>query len=113
MCLPDFEPSFNMLTTGLRSLGMGIDNWIDVASIIIQKTIGITDVPTCKALALGFGPQNNVTALFEKKQTIVVGLTEGLYAGTIALYSCTCLTLLTLSHPHTLTPQNLNPASHS
>jgi hypothetical protein len=85
MCLPDFEPSFNMLTTGLRSLGMGIDNWIDVASIIIQKTIGIMDVPTCESLALGFGPGNYSTTLFGNKQPAVVGLTEGLYAGTIPL----------------------------
>jgi hypothetical protein len=81
MCLPDFEPSFNMMTTGLRSLGMGIDNWIDVSSIIIQKTIGITDVPTCESLALAFGPSNYSTALFGDRQILVVGLTEGLYAG--------------------------------
>jgi hypothetical protein len=81
MCLPDFEPSFNMLTTGLRSLGMGIDNWIDVSSIIIQKTIGISDVPSCESLALAFGPSNYSNTLFGNRQPIVVGLTEGLYAG--------------------------------
>ena len=81
MCLPDFEPSFNMLSSGLRSLGMGIDNWVDVASIIVQKTIGITDVPSCESLAVGWGPSNYSTTLFLGKQPTVVGLTEGLYAG--------------------------------
>lgn len=36
MCLPDFEPVFNTLTSGLRSLGRMLDNWLDVTSIIVQ-----------------------------------------------------------------------------
>jgi hypothetical protein len=35
-CLPDFEPSLNMLVAGLRNLGDMLDNWLDVASIIVQ-----------------------------------------------------------------------------
>jgi hypothetical protein len=81
MCLPDFEPSFNMLTTGLRSLGMGLDNWINVASIIVQRTVGLMDTPTCESLALALGPANYSKDLFGNKQPVVVGLTEGLYAG--------------------------------
>lgn len=38
MCLPDFEPPINMAIAGLRSLGQALDNWLNVASIVIQVT---------------------------------------------------------------------------
>ena len=84
---------------------MGIDNWVDVASIIVQKTIGITDVPTCDSLAMGFGPMNYSTTLFGNNQPAVVGLTEGLYAGVILHFSCTflhCFVVTFLPQPQSL-----------
>ena len=36
MCIPDFEPPYNMLSAGLRNIGVLIDNWLDVSSVIIQ-----------------------------------------------------------------------------
>lgn len=36
MCLPDFEPTFRFLMEGLRRLGQGVDNWVDVAFLVIQ-----------------------------------------------------------------------------
>lgn len=39
MCLPDFEPPINMAVAGLRSLGQAADNWLNVASIVVQVTL--------------------------------------------------------------------------
>jgi hypothetical protein len=36
MCLPDFEPPMNMAIAGLRSLGQALDNWANVASVVVQ-----------------------------------------------------------------------------
>ena len=98
MCLPDFEPTFNMLTTGLRSLGTGIDNWLNVASIIIQRSLNFMDVPTCESLALGFGPANYSKELFGSNQPVVVGLTEGLYAGKLPFSLFSILVWSNCSH---------------
>lgn len=80
MCLPDFDPCFNLLTVGLRNLGAGIDNWLDVASVIIQSHLGLGGVE-CDLVALGLGPSNYSKSLFAGAQPSIVGLTEGLYAG--------------------------------
>ena len=89
MCLPDFEPSFNLLVAGLRNLGMLLDNWLDVASIIVQKSLGLDPKAECEAQALLLAPASYSRAVFGNNQTIVVGLTPGLYAvtdGTHAQY---------------------------
>jgi hypothetical protein len=88
MCLPDFEPSFNMMTSGLRSIGMGLDNWINVGSIIVQNSLGIGGAPTCDLLAPGFTAANYSRDLFANRGApIVVGLTDALYAVTNGVHA--------------------------
>jgi hypothetical protein len=90
MCLPDFEPAFNLLNSGIRSWGKGYDNWLNVASIIIQRSLDIPNLPTCDLLASGFTAANYSRALFGDhmtKQPAVVGLTEGLYAVTDGVHA--------------------------
>lgn len=82
MCLPDFDPSYNMLISGLRSMGRMLDNWLDISSIIVQEFIGIDTGTDCEAQALALSPANYSRALFGTNETRVVGLTEGLYAVT-------------------------------
>ena len=38
-CLPDFHPITNLLSAGLRNLGQLVDNWIDVTSVIVERSI--------------------------------------------------------------------------
>jgi hypothetical protein len=82
MCLPDFDPSFNMLLSGLRSMGQFLDNWLDVTSVIIQRALGVGEGLTCEMTAQGITPLNANPALFEDREFLVVGLTAGLYAAT-------------------------------
>lgn len=87
MCLPDFEPSFNMLVAGLRNLGMLLDNWLDVTSIIVQKSLGLDPKAECEAQALLLSPANYSKAVFGSNRTVVVGLTRGLYAVTDGVHA--------------------------
>jgi hypothetical protein len=103
MCLPDFQPSFNMMTSGLRNLGLGMDNWINVVAIIAQKTVGLQNIPTCDELALGMGPADYSKELFGTSQPTVVGMTEGLYAvtdGTHAQYYSSYNVLQSITAPN-------------
>ena len=43
MCLPDFNAPINMLVAGIRNLGVLGDNWLDVSSIIAQRSLGLLD----------------------------------------------------------------------
>lgn len=80
MCLPDVEPGLNMLVSGLRSLGLVLDNWLDASSIIIQVSLGFDPGLRCDQVPLALTPLNRSESLFGSNQTVVVGLTEGLYA---------------------------------
>lgn len=83
MCLPDFEPPINMLLAGLRSLGRMLDNWLDVSSIIVQKSLGISSTSTdCQSVPLSLTAANYSKPVFGTNEVRVVGLTEGLYAVT-------------------------------
>lgn len=82
MCLPDFEPPFNMLVAGTRNLGVMVDNWFDVASIIVVKTFGIDPRAECEQQARLLSPASYSRDIFGTNRTIVVGLTPGLYAVT-------------------------------
>lgn len=81
MCLPDFEPVFNMANAGLRSFGRLADNWLDVSSIIVQKSLGLP-TPQCDGVPLSLSPANYSRSVFGNNRTLVVGLTPGLYAVT-------------------------------
>jgi len=81
MCLPDIEPVFNLFVSGVRYIGQGLDNWINVISIVVQKVIGM-DVPTCSTIAAGFTAANYSKGVFGSQQISVVGLTKNLYSVT-------------------------------
>jgi hypothetical protein len=62
-----------------------VDNWINVGSIIIQRSLGMVDLPTCDLLASGLTAADYSKELFGTnllKPPLLVGLTEGLYAVT-------------------------------
>lgn len=44
MCLPDFEPAFRFTVEGLRTLGMALDNWIDIVTLIIQVSTAFIQI---------------------------------------------------------------------
>ncbi|NDC89407.1 MAG: hypothetical protein EB075_11505 [Bacteroidetes bacterium] len=87
LCLPDFAPSFNFMVAGLRSLGRMADNWLDVSTVIIESSLGFdTSATECEAVAQRLRPANIEEDVFGKNETVVVGLTEGLYAVTDGLH---------------------------
>lgn len=66
-----------------------VDNWLDVSSIIVQKSFGLDPKAECEAQAQLLSPASYSRAIFGTNRTIVVGLTSGLYAvtdGTHAQY---------------------------
>ena len=91
MCTPDLAPFFNFLAAGLTSVGLAVDNWINVAFLIVQTVLG-GDPPQCATADNAMIPdllaadpvfQNGTAA------AVVVGLTDWLYAvtdGRTALY---------------------------
>jgi hypothetical protein len=83
MCLPDFEPSFDMMSAGLRNFGMLLDNWIDISSVLLQDSVGIdTSSTNCEQVSLALTAVNYSSVLFGKNETVIVGLTDGLYGVT-------------------------------
>ncbi len=82
MCLPDFEPPFNMLVAGIRNVGMMFDNWLDVSSIIVEKSFGFDPEAECEVQAKLLSPAAYSRDVFGTNRTIVVGMTAGLYAVT-------------------------------
>jgi hypothetical protein len=83
MCLPDFDPPFDMLSAGLRNIGSLLDNWLDVSSIIVQDGVGLdTGSTACEQVPLALAAANYSRVLFGTNKTTIVGLTDGLYAVT-------------------------------
>jgi hypothetical protein len=83
MCLPDFEPVFDMMSAGLRNFGMLLDNWLDISSILLQDSVGIdTSSTNCEKMSLSLTAVNYSSVLFGKNETVIVGLTDGLYGVT-------------------------------
>lgn len=91
MCLPDFNPPINMLVAGVRSLGIMVDNWLDVSSIIVQKFLRLLgdDEASCEQQARSLAPAFYSRQLFASnaRNKIVVGLTPGLYAVTDGVHA--------------------------
>jgi hypothetical protein len=81
MCVPDFEPVWNALSSGLRFLGRGVDNWLNIAALIIEEAITGTG-PSCAAPPLASEVAAPERGLFGANETIVVGLTPGMFATT-------------------------------
>ena len=78
MCTPDFEPAWKVLSAGLRFLGRVIDNWLNIATIILEEII-TGDAPTCEAPPLTQDLEVD-TSKFGTNATAVVGLTSSMYA---------------------------------
>ena len=90
MCLPDFNAPINMFIAGIRNLGVLGDNWLDVSSIIAQRSLGLLDDQLdCESTAKSLTPAFYSRQLFSSntRQKIVVGLTDGLYAVTDGLHA--------------------------
>ena len=88
MCTPDFEPAFNYLVAGVSSLGLAVDNWLNVVLVVTQTAL-TGGAPVCAAAVEPhtFMAQAGV---FGGNATAVVGLTEWMYAvtdGYTAIYS--------------------------
>lgn len=89
MCTPDLAPFFNFVAAGLSSLGLMIDNWLNVALVIVETVLG-GDPPQCTASDNAMIPDLLATdEAFVNGAVVVVGLTDWLYAvtdGRTALY---------------------------
>lgn len=90
MCTPDMAPFFNFLAAGLSSLGLAIDNWANVALLIVETVVG-GDPPQCatadNALIPDLLAADRVFA--GASGVAVVGLADWLYAvtdGVVAVY---------------------------
>lgn len=82
MCIPDLEPAFNFLVAGISSMGLMVDNWVNVAFAIVQNVVTGT-APTCDSLAPQLDPSAFLgSAVFGRNYTAVVGLTQWMYAVT-------------------------------
>lgn len=94
MCMPDLNQPINMLVAGVRNLGVAIDNWIDVSSIIAQRSLGLMSDAQAQAIDCESNAQSILPASYSKqlfdsanRPRIVVGLTNGLYAITDGLHA--------------------------
>jgi hypothetical protein len=92
LCTPDFAPVFHFLASGMSSLGLAVDNWVNVALVIVQELL-TGGSPPCDAPTPGgaFPEQLGQGLAFATPgaATTVVGLTDWLYAvtdGTLAYY---------------------------
>lgn len=81
MCLPDFEPVFNMMVEGFRRLGAAIDNWMDVSLLVIQEVISPGSSPRCEDIP-GNISRIDLTTVFGNNETVLVGMTESFFAHT-------------------------------
>ena len=88
MCTPDMAPFFHMLAAGLSSLGLAADNWLNVVFVIIETVVG-GDPPQCATTDNSIIPDTLAGNAVFVSGTVVVGLTDWLYAvtdGVTALY---------------------------
>ena len=98
-CTPDLEPVMQHLGAALNSLGLALDNWLDVALVVVEGALTGAPVRTCgdasQQQERGLDPSVISGALFAgSNRSIPVGLTESLYAvtdGATAVYVGTTL----------------------
>jgi hypothetical protein len=89
-CLPDFEPAIELAVNGVRHFGLMFDNWLDVATIIIQALLTGTS-PQCSGwMVVDFETKGG---LMGNNETVIVGVDENHFAKTdgwnIEVYSRT------------------------
>lgn len=98
MCIPDLNPPINMMVAGVRNLGVLVDNWLDVSSIIIQRFLNLLTpeqaaeiecAPTPRSLmspSTMYSRQLFATSDLNRPR-VLVGLTDGLYALTDGVHA--------------------------
>ena len=101
-CVPDFGPVFVLLTKSTYYLGLMIDNWLNILLLIIQATLGLQP-PPCNTIPTMLADTNFRTTLFGHNSTLVVGMTELVFArtdGTSAQYFSFGQDWTTMLHPN-------------
>jgi hypothetical protein len=68
-------------------MGIMVDNWLDVSSIIVLKTFGLDPGLECESQAALLTPAAYSRDIFGTNRTTVVGLTPGLYAVTDGVHA--------------------------
>ena len=53
MCMPDWTPLANIVSAGSRSLGLLLDNWLNVVLVVVEKNVGIEATVCDTAPTLG------------------------------------------------------------
>ncbi len=84
MCTPDFAPFFNFLAASMSSVGMALDNWVNMAFWIVQELL-TGQAQACDSTAAGVFPDLLADRLLfngSAAPIAVVGLTDWLYAVT-------------------------------
>jgi len=80
MCTPDFSPVFNFFISGINSLGLTLDNWLNIALVIIQQLV-TGETIQCSSVNMGMIPDIIKSGpVFAGTPTVIVGLTSWLYA---------------------------------
>ena len=84
MCLPDFEPVFRLVIQGIQDMGRMLDNWMDITMLIAQEVFSPGSAPRCADVPLSTIDVNDVAhkAMFGPNNTVIVGLTETMFAAT-------------------------------
>jgi len=87
MCMPDWTPLANIFSALWRSLGLLVDNWLNVALVVVEQNIGRPSAPCDAAPTFGVvwarvGAQVGLSARLR-----VVGLTATMYAVTDSVSS--------------------------
>jgi hypothetical protein len=101
MCIPDFDPVFNMLVSGFRYMGLFFDNWLDVGLLIVNSVLG-RPIPTCHSLPDLLRDFDFSHNFFGYNETVMVGMTEYMFARTDGLgvqYFSTDRDWQTVLHP--------------
>jgi hypothetical protein len=96
MCTPDLSPFFDFLVASVSSVGLALDNWVNIAFLITQEAL-THDSPKCEAgggwlipEVLMTGGSSGFFSGGSNKPAVVVGLTDWMYAvtdGVKAVYS--------------------------
>ena len=84
MCLPDFEPVFRQIVQGVQDMGRVVDNWMDITMLIVQEIFLPGSSPRCADVPLSTIDVNDEVhkELFGPNNTVIVGLTETMFAAT-------------------------------
>lgn len=81
MCVPDFEPVFVMMASGVRYLGLFVDNWLDVLVLVVEATLGRPS-PSCTSLVSVLKDVDFRKSAFGSNEFVTVGMTDRLFART-------------------------------